>query len=428
VGGGVHRGPAPSLRPGPRAERSPRDRLESGAGGQRKGDLELRKYTEGDRVALARLNTLAFGAGVSYWEDYYDPEKSPRLDLDLVYVVEEDGEARATATVLPMEAFVDGRPRPMGGVAAVAAHPAYRRRGYAADLMRATLDGMRERGMHLSMLDPFSHSFYRAYGYELATEAIEYALKPTDLPTSGEQKRVRAYADGDLFRMMELLEGRAAEHPCSIRRGAGRWRQVLAREGQEAVVYEDGGAVEGYLLYEQRAGGGEPPRTLRLSELVARTPAARSALISFAAAYDPRDYKVSLSTPRGEPLHPYLKDSHVEARIEPGLMLRLVDVEGALGWLEREPDAPLVLEVSDDGIPKNAGEYTVGDGGVTRGAEAGERVKLDVRQLARLYAGYLPARQLAWHGLIEPSSPRALEILSSLFPVGDPYVSPPDHF
>ena len=193
-------------------------------------------------------------------------------------------------------------------------------------------------------------------------------------------------------------------------------------------MYEDGGGVEGYLIYEQRAGGEEPPRTLRVSELVARTPAARSALISFAAAYHPSEYKASLSTPRGEPLHPFLRDSHVEARLRPGLMLRLVDVEGALGWLKREPAAPLVLEVSDDVIPANAGEYTVGDGGATRGAEAGERVKLDVRQLARLYAGYLPARQLAWHGLLEPGSQRALEILESLFPVGDPYVSPPDHF
>ncbi len=391
-------------------------------------DLEVRKYREGDRAALARLGALAFGTDASYWEDYYDPGKSPRLDLDLVYVVEEGGEARATAAVLPMEIFVDGGARPLGGVAAVAAHPAYRRRGYAGQLMRAALDGMRERCMHLSMLDPFSHSFYRAYGYELATEAVEYTLSPSDLPASPQQERVRAYAPDDLPEIVALLEEQVARRPCCVRRGEGRWRQVLAREGQEAVVYEDGEGVEGYLLYEQRAGAGEPPRNLRVSELVARTPAARSALISFAAAYDPHDYKVSLSTPRGEPLHPFLRDSHVEARLEPGLMLRIVDVEGALGRLKREPVAPLALEVSDDVIPANAGEYTVGDGGVTRGAEAGERVKLDVRQLARLYAGYLPARQLAWHDLLEPGSQRALEILESLFPVGDPYVSPPDHF
>ena len=203
-----------------------------------------RRYKEADHGALVRLATLAFGMGASYWENYYDPEKNPRLDPDLVYVVEEDGEVRASATVLPMEAFVGSEPRPMGGVAAVAAHPAYRRRGFAGKLMRATLDCMRERGMRLSMLHPFAHSFYRAFGYELATEAIKYALKPSDLPTSGEQKRVRAYAESDLPGMIELLERWAAEHPCCPRRGEGRWRQIFTREGQEAAVYEGEGGLE----------------------------------------------------------------------------------------------------------------------------------------------------------------------------------------
>ena len=365
-----------------------------------------------------RLGTLAFG-GASYWEDYYDPAKNPRLDPGLVYVVEEDGEVRASATVLPMEASVEGQPRPMGGVAAVAAHPAYRRRGFAGKLMRAAMDGMRERGMNISMLHPFSYSFYRAFGYELATEAIKYTLKPTDLPTSGEQRRVRAYAEDDLPRIMKLLKEWAAEHPCCPRRGEARWRQVLAREGQEAAVYEGKGGPEGYLLYQQTAGGGEPPRTLDVSELVARTPEARAGLLSFAAAYDPTDFKVLLSVPRGEPLHPYLDDADVEARLEPEFMLRLVDVGGALGLLGREPEEPLILEVADDVLPQNAGPYTVGDG-VVRGAEAAERVQIDVRRLAQLYAGYLPARQLARRGLIEPGSGRALELLDSLFSVGDP--------
>jgi predicted acetyltransferase len=109
-----------------------------------------------------------------------------------------------------------------------------------------------------------------------------------------------------------------------------------------------------------------------------------------------------------------------------------VSVEGALGYLNRAVEAPLVLEVSDDVIPENAGEYTVGDGGAVRGAargaEVAERVSLDVRQLARLYAGYLPARQLARHGLVEPNSERALELLETLFPVGDPWLFEPDHF
>jgi Sterol carrier protein domain len=48
--------------------------------------------------------------------------------------------------------------------------------------------------------------------------------------------------------------------------------------------------------------------------------------------------------------------------------------------------------------------------------------------LAQLYAGYLPARQLAKHGLAEPSSPTALDLLDEHFPVGDPWLFGPDHF
>jgi predicted acetyltransferase len=172
----------------------------------------------------------------------------------------------------------------------------------------------------------------------------------------------------------------------------------------------------------------EPRRTLSVQELVWGSLGAWRALISFLAAQDPLVFEVEHSTPRGEPLHPYLRNSYVKAEIEPEFMLRLVDVEGALNYLSRTPEAPLVLELSDDVIPENAGSYTVRDGEVVRGEEAEARVSLDVRQLAQLYAGYLPASQLARHGLVKPGSPEALELLGALFPVDDPWVYPPDHF
>ena len=390
--------------------------------------MEVRSYRSEDLGPLARMGVLAFGGSVADWEKYY--AESPRVDRDQVYVIEDNGEVRATATVLPLEVFMDGKPAPMGGIAAVNAHPAYRRRGYAGELMRATLRGMRERGMHLSMLAPFSHAFYRVYGWELATESIEYTLKATDLPTSFEQKRVRAYAEEDLPQMMALLEQEASAHPCCVRRSEGRWREYLSREEHEVVVYEIEGRVEGYVIYRMSGWreDREPPRKLSIRELVATTVGARDALISFIAAQDPLVFEIKHSTPRGEPLHPYLPSSYVKAEIVPEFMLRLVDVEGALNLLDLSVDEPFVLQVSDDVIPENDDAYTIGEGEVARGADAGEKVSLDVRQLAQLCAGYLPARQLARHGLIRSSSPEALEILEALFPVGDPWVYPPDDF
>ena len=378
----------------------------------------------------------AFGGGAASAERYFDPQQNHRLDPDGVFVIEEDGEVRATATVLPLEMFVDGKPRPMGGVAAVTAHPAYRRRGYAGDLMRAVLDDLRGRGVHLSMLWPFAHAFYRAYGYELAGESLAYTLEPTDFPASPEQKHTRAVRDEDLPGMMALFEARAARHQCCVRRSEEQWRGERFwqddGEGKSAVVYERGGEIEGYLLYKMSGWreGQSPERELRARELVASTLRARDALLSFMAALDPDAFEIKHHTPRGEPLHPFLTSSYVKAEVEPEFMLRLVDVEGALGYLRREPGSPLVLEVSDDVIAENAGEYTIGakEGGVTRGAESEERVSLDVRQLAQLYAGYVPARRLAEHGLVEASSPEALELLEAMFPTGDPWVFGPDHF
>lgn len=140
--------------------------------------MALRGYREEDRRAVARLAAGALDGSVEEWEKYYDPEKNPSLDPEQVYVVEEDEDIRAMLSVLPLEVFVEGSLVPMGGIAAVATHAAYRWRGYAGELMRAALGRMRERGIHLSMLHPFAHAFYRRYGWELATEAVSYRFKP----------------------------------------------------------------------------------------------------------------------------------------------------------------------------------------------------------------------------------------------------------
>jgi predicted acetyltransferase len=396
--------------------------------------LEVRGYRAGDEDSLARLSARAFGESTAYWERYYDEGKNTRVDLDLVHVLEEDAEVRATATVLPLEVFVDGKVAAMGGIAAVATDPAYRRRGYAGKLMRAVLQTMREQGMHLSMLWPFAHVFYRTYGWELAGEAVAYTLKPTDLPTSPEQKHIRAYREEDLPRMMELLDEEASRHLLCVRRSEEQWRseRFWMRDwgGKDPVVYEREGRLEGYILYRMSdwREDREPHRTLSVQELVWRTTEAWEALISFLAAQDPLVFEIKHSTPRGDLLHPYLRSSYVKAEVEPEFMLRLVDVEGALKLLDRTVERPLVLEVSDGVIEGNAGSYTVGSGEVIRGAEAEARVALDVRQLAQLLAGYLPAHQLARHGLVEANSPEALELLEALFLVDDPWVFPPDHF
>ncbi|AHY47970.1 putative acetyltransferase involved in intracellular survival and related acetyltransferase [Rubrobacter radiotolerans] len=394
--------------------------------------MKVRSYTPDDRDALARMMTLAFGGSIQESREYYKPQKNPVLDPEQVFVIEEDGEPRASATVLPLRAWVDGEDVPLGGVSAVYTHPASRRRGHAGALVRTLLRDLRERDVHLSTLWPFEHAFYRAYGYELASESIRYRVTPAKLPKSEEQRNVRPHRSDDLEGLIRAFEGQAPRYQLCVRRGEGVWKRLLRRgkEGWEFAVHERGLGIEGYAFYRHREKNDEdgPSRTLEVAEIVTVTREARAGLLSFMASYNPEEFTVRLATPRGEPLHPYLESSHVGMELEPEFMLRLVDVEGALGHLRREVPEPLVLEVSDDGLPENAGEFTLGTGEVVRGAEAERRVELDVRRLAQLYAGYLGARDLAEQSLVRARDGEALELLEALFPTGEPWVYPTDHF
>ncbi len=67
----------------------------------------------------------------------------------------------------------------MESIADVTTHAAYRRRGYEGKLMRAALDGMRERGVHLYIHAP---SLLPPLQLGTRTEAISYCLEPADLP------------------------------------------------------------------------------------------------------------------------------------------------------------------------------------------------------------------------------------------------------
>ena len=199
--------------------------------------MELRRYREGDMDALRVLRWPPSTAASPTGRRCSTPSQNARLDLEQVHVIEEDGEARASATVLPLESFVEGEPRPMGGISAVMVHPAYRRRGYAgeADARRACATCARGRSA-LSLLSPFAHAFYRVFGYELVTEDIEYRLKPADLSTSPEQGHLRDYREEDLPSLMELYEAEAtaaypqrAQERRTLENDAGRERRGRCR-------------------------------------------------------------------------------------------------------------------------------------------------------------------------------------------------------
>src|SRR5690606_25339232 len=119
----------------------------------------------------------------------------------------------------------------------------------------------------------------------------------------------------------------------------------------------------------------------------------------------------------------------LECRMEPGYMLRLLDVPAALEALSYPRDAQgrLTIAVADDWTEHNQGvfELEVAEGrAACRRADGAEAdLACDVRQLAQIYSRHLRPRTAAAFGLLTVSSRPALALLDRLFSGPAPFTS-----
>jgi predicted N-acetyltransferase YhbS len=158
----------------------------------------------GDTEATARRRGLR-------WEE----RSTPFLAL-------EDGEVVAHVGLLSMTLVIDGVERSVGGIHAVATHPARRGRGHALRLLReAVAFG---RGRHeLLILTTRAPGLYRKAGFEVVPEhRFVYAPPPPRGEARGRWLDLEAPAD------LALLHGLlGARQPLSDRFGVGRGRDVF---------------------------------------------------------------------------------------------------------------------------------------------------------------------------------------------------------
>jgi predicted acetyltransferase len=396
--------------------------------------ITFRRFISSDVASAVECGHAATGNTRAWWETLLT---GPLLGRAETYVAEAAGRVVSFAAGHPLRVRLHGTSLPAIGVGSVTTHPAYRRRGLARALVERIMRSSRDRGVPLGLLRPLSHEVYRGAGWELADEVIAYRLNPADLPgDAAAQSSVRPAEAADLGRIMELYDLDARGHTLALERGRERWDALLASPDHElAVATGRGGEVDGYVLYrigrpaeddhlEPREGykAGSRRWEIGVCELVCATPAARRGLWSLLGSYDHRHWTVTFATPRTRPLHPFLRHSYVDARIEPGYMLRLLDPASLLERLGAA-GAGLRVRLSDPVFEENAGDLTLGGGDAPA-----DPLELGVGRLAQLIAGYRSARELVDHGLVPAPSEATLRAAAEAFPPGSSWIPPVDGF
>ena len=325
---------------------------------------------------------------------------------------------------------------PAGGIGAVATPPEERRRGHVERLLRAVCDELRSQNVPLSMLSAFKESFYRRYGWATFYEARRLSGPPDRFDP------FRAHRSGEWVRLDDSVA--TATELDAIYRGALRgrfgplerdalwWQTRVFRSGDASprwiyVWRDDAGHGRSYVIFSIERG--ERGRVVRCRETVALDPQARAQIFAFFAAFADQCAEVVFHAPADAPVQMLMPDP-LECTMEPGSMLRIVDVAQALEAyaFPRDVTGRVTLRITDDWLDDNNGVFELdfegGSARVTRLSDGTEAdVICDVRTLTQVYSRYLRPRTAAAFGLLDVRSRPALALIERLFAGLAPYSS-----
>ncbi len=345
-----------------------------------------------------------------------------------------DGDLRVSLVVHPMQVWFGGRLVATGGLSGVATPPQWRRQGYIGRLLRAAVDEMRERGEYLSTLYPFAFPFYKHYGWAHASDNHVYTIPTMRLPVvtpTGSWHPLQVgsdvyplpdparISDADLGVLMGIYDAWVPRYNGMLARDSVWWRGRKL-EPQANLFYwrNPAGEPRAYVRYTFKELA---PWERRLeAQVVALDRAAWQATLGFLRNHDSQAGEISLTLPEDSRILALLDDPRFKIEIDPGFMLRINDVAGALEARGYAPEAAgrITIQVAEGWGQQTQTIYRVevsdGRAVVTTTTDTAE-LSLDARALAQLYSGYLTPRQAADLGLLTVHDAAALGRAQALF-------------
>jgi len=388
--------------------------------------LAYRSPSAEELPAVLRTTYAAFGEEAK--ED--DIERWGRLmPPDRVLAAWDGDRSVAVTASWEFELTVPGGLAKAAGVTWVGVLPSHRRRGVLRELMRRQLDDVHERGEPLAILWASESVIYGRFGYGIAAPATEldaersaFALRDDSGP-GGSMRLVNATEAAELF--PPIYERIRRERPGMLSRTTDWWTQGrLAdpehwREGSGPKFYallELNGEHAGYALYRiaSKWEDGTPKGEVRIVEAFAVSPEATAELWRFLFGIDLVARVKSEAADPAWPLFAMVSDPRrLHLSVSDGLWLRLVDVEAAFRARAFHGEDQVVLDVTDQLLPRNGRRWAVGP--APGPSEADADVAIDVTDLASAYLGALSFERLAAAGRARELRPGGLARATALF-------------
>lgn len=370
------------------------------------------------REAL-RLSEYAFQYKVN--EERLQQQITRMKESHEIYGIMEGEDLAAKLHLIPFHIYIGKETFKMGGVAGVATYPEYRRSGYVKELLQHSLQTMKKDGYTVSMLHPFSVSFYRKYGWELCANLLVCHMTKSDLvmkkQVNGTVKRFNK--ENHPEEVEKLYEIFAERFSGMLVREKNWWLQVVYDDLALAIYYDENKTAAGYMLYKIEN------YKMTVEEFVPVHNEARNGLWNFICQHDSMIKELEMTVSENEPLLYTLQEPRVKTEVKPYFMGRIVDVEQFLKQYElnwNNVQQEVILHITDAFAPWNNVTVRLANHEITIVEETTEKgIKLDINALSTIMFGYKRPLELNELELISGSE-EAMWSFENLVPVRKPFI------
>ena len=327
---------------------------------------EYRKVTPEERLYVTRVQSIAFSNHSENEEHIREQIANGEYASDEVYgAIDENGHAAAGMEALPYVMWFDGHKAGMYGIGGVASAPESRRMGHVRKIFEKVFGDIYEAGAVFSHLYPFSHDYYRKFGYEPVGGVKKYKLplEPArNLATGGE---AHEFIKGDAARerLIEIYEAYASRHNLMVSRSEKRWDEVfnIGLFGADRLYYwtNDNSEIKSWAKFKKNG------ETMEIRDAAWSDCEGMLGILQFMGMFDGAAENLSIKA--GPELVPELYWNNlydIEVEYDWMGMNRVVDVKRALELMKKPwGEGKFTIKIDDDFARWNSNAYSVEYGG-----------------------------------------------------------------
>ena len=354
--------------------------------------MDVRRLTAQERFEAKLIHTVCFHGRME------DPEKSretsEKQTVESWGAFAEDGTMMASIVNNRYECWLDGQLIPNGGIGGVSTLPEYRNSGAIRAIFAHLIPEAYRNGEVISTLYPFSHAFYRKFGYETARWRNDYEFAPSVLSGYRFSGSAELWKPGDPADEYTALYNRFAERfNLAMRRDDGMMLErhlkgEYYKDRKFCYLLREGGTPVAYLIFQDIRN--DPAAILSVRDMAWKGRAGLNAILGFLARFTADYGTIRLFLPSVLDLlsvirAPRAYDIHEKAR--QNYMIRVVNVRRLLEVIRKPDGCRFVIRTEGDmHVPENNGVWAVSGEGVAPTDEAPD-LTVSIQALGQLASG-----------------------------------------